>query len=603
LIGKYYMKDLEEKKNIVQKFDLRSFWKKLWNLLAPSQKAIIKLLAFTLFLELLRLIGPYMLKLIIDTITSNFNAEIIGRVIWLIALMLLANQIMSFLDYVVDKKIFATLTNIIYYLSSNAHKKMVNLSLGYHEKENTGNKIVKIIRGVDKIDVLFGNFFWEVAPTIFQIILTTITLFVIDWRFGVIIMIFVPIFVLLTLKVNKDVFPYRINRFNKQEEATGIMTQSILNINTVKSFVQEWREYNEFSSSAKKVKDNYNLEFGKILKFNIFRNLTIDLGRALLLFFGIYLAWKGSITIGSLVFVYTISEKALLSLFRISRLYDRIMESGEAVERLYDLEQEKTDIKNPKKGLKPQSMEGKIEFKNVTFVYNESAVKALNNISFEIKPGCVTALVGPSGGGKTTIARLVYRHYDPQEGNIFLDDKNLKEYDLYSFRKFISIVPQEVEIFNSSVRDNISYAKPKATIREIEAAARIANAEEFILQLKDGYNTLVGERGIKLSGGQRQRVGIARAILANPRILIFDEATSSLDSYSERLIQDALDKIRKNRTVIIIAHRLSTIKKADKIIVLEKGKVVEEGSHIELSREEKGLYHKLLELQKMGDVE
>ena len=198
---------------------------------------------------------------------------------------------------------------------------------------------------------------------------------------------------------------------------------------------------------------------------------------------------------------------------------------------------------------------------------------------------------------------MIYRHYDPIEGEIILDRKNLKEYDLYAFRKFIAIVPQEVEVFSTTVKENISYAKPRASFSEIQSAARIANAEEFINNLKEGYDTMVGERGIKLSGGQRQRLGIARAILANPRILIFDEATSSLDSYSEKLIQEAMEKIRKNRTVIIIAHRLSTIKKADKIIVLENGKVVEEGSHFELARSEGGLYQKLINLQKMGDVE
>ena len=178
----------------------------------------------------------------------------------------------------------------------------------------------------------------------------------------------------------------------------------------------------------------------------------------------------------------------------------------------------------------------------------------------------------------------------------------MREYDLYGFRKFFAIVPQEVEIFNTSIRDNISYANANVDFGEVRAAARIANAEEFILELAQKYETEVGERGIKLSGGQRQRIGIARAILANPRILIFDEATSSLDSYSEKLIQQAMDKISKGRTVIIIAHRLSTIKKADKIIVLEEGKVVEEGSHYELAQTSGGLYAKLLKLQKMGDI-
>ena len=215
----------------------------------------------------------------------------------------------------------------------------------------------------------------------------------------------------------------------------------------------------------------------------------------------------------------------------------------------------------------------------------------------------MTALVGPSGGGKTTAVRMIYRHYDPTSGQILLDGKDLRDYDLYAFRKSIAIVPQDVDIFDTSIKENIAYAKPKATMKEIEAVARIANSEEFILQLSDGYNTMVGERGVKLSGGQRQRIGIARAILANPKILIFDEATSNLDSQSERLIQDAMDKISKNRTVIMIAHRLSTIKKADKIVVLEKGKVVEVGSHFELARSNGGLYQKLLQLQQMGEVD
>jgi len=584
------------------KINLSLFWKHIWKLLEPSQKQIKHLLTLIMVMEIVHLSGPYMLKIIIDKIT-NFKAEQLGFILFLVGSMFLVNQIFSLLDYIADSKIFKILVEIISYLSNNAHKKMVFLSLGYHEKENTGSKIIKINRGIDKIDNLFSNFFWEVAPTIFQIIFTTITLFVVNWRFGVVVLIFVPAFIFLTLRVNALVFPFRKKRFDEQEVAASLMTQSIININTVKSFVAEMREYAQFAQATKKVQNSVLKEFRKILQYNIARNLVIDLGRACVLIFGIYLVIRGQITIGSIVFVYTISEKALLSLFRISRLYDRIMESSEAVERLYILSKEESEIKNKAKGKKPKSIEGRLEFKNLSFCYSDSTNRALNKVNFSINSGCVTALVGPSGGGKTTVVRMIYRHYDPTEGQILLDGKDLREYDLYAFRKFMAIVPQEVEIFDSSIRDNIAYAKPNASLEEIKAAARTANAEEFILQLKSGYDTTVGERGIKLSGGQRQRVGIARAILANPRILIFDEATSNLDSHSERLIQDAMDKIRKNRTVIVIAHRLSTIKKADKIIVLEKGMVMEEGNHIELSRLSGGLYQKLIKLQAVGDVE
>jgi ABC-type multidrug transport system fused ATPase/permease subunit len=586
----------------IKKFNFKSFWIKIWRLLKSSRRAIVKLLVLIVVLEAIRLIGPYFLKIIIDEITK-FEISRLEIILGLIALMFLINQIASLVDYLTDRKIFNILSDIITYLSNNALHKMVFLDLEYHEKENTGNKIIKIRRGVDKIDELFCSFFWEVAPTIFQVILTVGLLLWVDWIFGAIILIFVPIFVFLTLKANKIAYPFRIKRFDCEEEAAGLMTQSIININTVKSFVQEWREYSNFSQATKNVRSSLLKEFKCILRYNLFRNLVIDLGRGFILLFGIYLVFEKSITIGSLVFVFTISEKALLSLFRISRLYDQIMESADAIERLYKISLEEPTVKNPENGIKPKNISGEIEFKSVDFIYSESGIKALNGVNLKINSGEVTALVGPSGGGKTTVARMIYRHYDPTGGEVFLDGNNLKNYDLYSFRKFIAIVPQEVEIFNMTIRENIAYANPEADFSEIETAARIANAEEFIVKLEKGYDAVVGERGMKLSGGQRQRLGIARAILANPRILIFDEATSSLDSYSERLIQNAMEKIRKDRTIIVIAHRLSTIKKADKIIVLENGQVIEEGSHLELSQIQGGLYQKLINLQKMGEVD
>ncbi|MEK7067964.1 MAG: ATP-binding cassette domain-containing protein, partial [Patescibacteria group bacterium] len=283
--------------------------------------------------------------------------------------------------------------------------------------------------------------------------------------------------------------------------------------------------------------------------------------------------------------------------------YDRIQDSAEAVEHFITLIKEESDIKSPESGLKPKNISGEVEFQNVVFSYHSGKRKVLNGVSFKIPAGSSAAFVGPSGGGKTTIARLIYRHFDPSSGRVLLDGRSLRDYDLYHFRRWIAIVPQEVEIFSARVRDNIAYSNPNASLSEIKKAAQIANADEFVNNLKDGYDTEVGERGIRLSGGQRQRVGIARAILANPSILIFDEATSNLDSYSEKLIQEAMERVSAQRTVIIIAHRLSTIRHADQIFVLENGKLIEQGSHAELSNVSGGLYAKLLKLQGSGDVD
>jgi len=592
---------MQNKQAQVKQVSLKRFWVKLWALLGPVQKKIKYFFAIISFYEVIKIGSPYLLKLIIDLLTE-FDMSRLTELIYLVIALFAVNQFLSVINYFSDRKIFEIILEVEKYLPLKAQEKMVHLGLAYHEKENTGNKIVRIQRGVDKLDSLLGNFFWEVGPTSIQIILTTIILFILDWRFGLTFILFVPLFAIITFKLNIKLAPMRLLRYDKYEEASGQMAQSIININTVKSFVQEKREIRDYSAITDEIKKSSLFEFFKMLRFNLGRNLIIDLGRVSLLLFGVFLVSEHRITIGTLVFIYTISEKALLSLFRISRLYDRIMESSEAVERLSELTNTEPEVANPGSGFKPEKLVGQLEFRDVDFAYDGNKTKALRCVNLKINSDCVTALVGPSGGGKTTLARMIYRHYDPQKGVIMLDDKNLMDYDLYSYRKFIAIVPQEVEIFNQSVCNNIAYAKPQATIQEIEAAAKIANAEEFIRHLPQKYETLVGERGVKLSGGQRQRVGIARAILANPRILIFDEATSNLDSYSEKLIQEAIEKIRKGRTMIIIAHRLSTIKRADKIIVLENGKVVEQGSHFELAKNSGGLYAKLLNLQKLGDV-
>ena len=584
--------------NIMQK----DFWKNLWKLFEPYHAQLKGVTFLIVIIEMLGLAAPYLLKLAIDLI-SEFDEKNINAILLLSLGIFCAEQLNSVIRAFNDRismNVFAKSEN---YLSVMSQKKMVNLSLAYHEKENTGNKISKIQRGIYGVLDLYSNFIWDIIPTIFKVTITAIVLFATDIRFGMVFVFFVPIFLYVSRKYNLTVSPMRKKRYDSYEKSAGKMAQSIININTVKSFAREDFEISSFKKSADKITKNALREFSLKIKYGLGKNLIVDLGKGFILLFGVYLISKNEITIGTFVFAFTVSDKALLSLYRISRLYDRVMESSEGVSRLSKLFDEKTSIVNNTNGKKVKKMKGEIEFKGVEFAYDESDKRALHNTNIKIKAGDLTALIGPSGGGKTTMARMIYRHYDPQKGEILLDGVDLRDYNIASMRKRMAIVPQEVEIFSTTIKENINYAKPKASMAEIKKAATIANAHEFINTLSNKYETVVGERGVKLSGGQRQRIGIARAILANPDILVFDEATSSLDSQSEKLIQDALEKISKNRTTIVIAHRLSTVEKADKIIVLKKGRIVEAGIHNELAKKKGGLYKELLRLQQLGEVE
>jgi ABC-type multidrug transport system fused ATPase/permease subunit len=282
----------------------------------------------------------------------------------------------------------------------------------------------------------------------------------------------------------------------------------------------------------------------------------------------------------------------------IAELYAQIQKAVGATERVFELLEEQPENINGNKPVVTEKIKGNVTFKNVGFSYpSRKEIEVLKDVSFTAKFGQKIALVGPSGAGKSTISALLLRFYDLNSGEIIIDDKNIYDYDLEQLRGNMSIVPQDVILFGGSIKENIAYGKPDATFEEIKVAAQQANALEFINGFPEQFETLVGERGIKLSGGQRQRIAIARALLKNPSILILDEATSSLDSESEKLVQEALETLMKGRTSIIIAHRLATIRSADNILVLNNGVIAEQGTHKELLEVEKGIYKNLSNLQ------
>jgi ATP-binding cassette, subfamily B, multidrug efflux pump len=531
----------ENKSQPKETLPLKKFWPELLKLLKPFRHFFWTIGQIMLVVGLLDLAKPYILKLVVDSLWA-FDQHQIIFLIKMIILYFVTEEARSVMQYFSDRKVLRLLVEVEYFLGMRAQEKLMALSLGYHEKQNTGAKIIKIEKGIDKVSEFLNNVFWEVLPTLIQMVFTLGALFWTDWRVGVAFLFFAVLFLIITYFSNVRMYPVRKQIYRDYETASGKMTQSIININAVQSFVQEDRELHEFGKVKANLRDNENKQWGWMMKVGLGRNSLADIGRVAVLLLGVYLVANNSMTVGTLIFIFTLSEKAYAALYRLSRFYDKMEEGREGVSRLLQLFNAENDLEVRDNPYRPKKIIGEIEFKNVAFAYSDNKRTAVANLNFKINSGCVTALIGPSGGGKTTVARLAYRHYDPQKGQVLVDGRDLKDYDLKSFRKFLAIVPQEVEIFDLTVKENIAYAKPDASQKEIEAAARIANAEEFILKLEKGYDSMVGERGIKLSGGQRQRLGIARAILANPRVLIFDEATSSLDSESERLISDAMKK-------------------------------------------------------------
>jgi ABC-type multidrug transport system fused ATPase/permease subunit len=570
--------------------------RKIIKLSGKYKKFFLYAFLFILVVELLEIAGHYMFRDVIDFFFEIDREQGFERLIYLVVIMSLIYFVQSIVNYLNQIVIVKVIVRIYHSISLRVFRKLMALSLGYHEKENTGAKLRKIGNGTESIRTIIDRMLWDVAPTVVRVIASSIFLMFLDYRLGLTFMIIIPVFLYSTFRMNTRAYPRRKKIWKGYERMHGQFGQAIFNVKTVQSYVQEVKEKRAVKRGIVGIIKNQFIYIRLLFSSNFWRNNLIAIGNVLIIIYGAYLVYNYEMTPGTLVIFINISNYCYFSLYSLSRIVDHVMEAKVGVERVNEILDSDAEIEVKEEGIK-QELKGEIEFKNVNFDYGEG--KVLKNVNFTIKPGEVVALVGPSGGGKTTIAKLLYRYFDVTGGRILIDDENIKDLDLGNYREQLAIVDQDIDIFNSSVKENIAYGRPNSKLVDIKKAAKIANAHEFIENFKKGYNTVVGERGIKLSGGQKQRVGIARAVLVNPKILVFDEATSSLDAESEKLIQDAINKVIKDRTTIVIAHRLSTVKNADKIIVIEKGRVLEVGTHKGLIRK-RGIYAKLVKLQMSG---
>ena len=474
-------------------------------------------------------------------------------------------------------------------------ESIANLSLDYFNKSRVGTLISRLTNDVEIVNVAIAATFLNLIKDPLLLFIYLFIALVISWKLTIISLLVSLSMVFILYRIGKIL---RKQSIRSQEKMAGLISaiqETISGMRVVKAFATEEFETDKF----KKESTDYH---GTMSKVMVFRKLSSPISEMLGILAITIVLWYGGkqvIVDGSILpnefIVYLFALFSMMQpLKAIGGHYTRIQEGLAAGERIFDVIDTVPMIINKDNAIIAEGLRESIEFKDVSFDYGEGEI--LKNINLTIKSGDVIALVGPSGAGKSTLASLIPRFYDPSEGEILFDGKNLNEFDLKSLRKLTGYVTQEVILFNNTIRNNIAYGRPDVEDKEIIKSAKMANAHDFIKEFPKGYDTEIGDRGTRLSGGQQQRISIARAILNNPPILIFDEATSSLDADSEKKVQEAIERLMKNRTVIVIAHRLSTIKNADKIIVLDNGVIVQSGTHEELLKKD-GLFSKLYNIQ------
>ena len=482
-------------------------------------------------------------------------------------------------------------------LSTVYYKHLLSLPQSYYDEELTGTIINRLNRAIAEL----GNFLNMFANNFFQMILTIlITVGIIirySWVLAILVVAMYPLFMWLTALTSKKWQKFQTKKNTETDIASGRFAEVISQMKVVKSYVQEKLEYKKFDKRFKKTVTLTKDQSTYWHKMDVLRGIVISVIFFLIFAYIFLKTAQREFSVGDMVLLITLINGLRMPLFNMSFIIDNFQRAIAGSADLLKALQTEPEVIHEGDKNSPLNVQGEVEFKDVSFAYSDEKDKdVLSNVNFLVKPGQHVAFVSQSGGGKTTITNLLMRLYDPTQGVVSVDGRDISTIGQKILRSNIAMVFQDPSLFSGTIRENIAYAKPDATDAEIKKAAKAANASEFIESLEHGYDTEIGERGLKLSGGQKQRIAIARAVLKDAPILILDEATSALDSRSEQLVQQALDRLMKGRTTLIIAHRLSTIASVDEIITLKKGKIDEIGTPEKLAKSG-GLYAQLLELQ------
>ncbi|HEU0139440.1 MAG TPA: ABC transporter ATP-binding protein [Bryobacteraceae bacterium] len=554
---------------------IRSMLPDVWQLVKPRWKALAVGLVLIAINRVAGLVLPYSTKFLVDDVIGQRRFDLLQPIVFAV---LGATAIQGTTSFSLTQLLAKAAQRLIADLRRKVQAHVGRLPVSYYDRNKTGTLVSRIMSDVEGIRNLVGTGLVEFAGGLITASVALVVLLRINPLLTAIAVSMILVFVLVLRKAFKTIRPIFRERGKIYAEVTGRLTESLGGVRVVKGYHAEAREAEVFSGGVERLLNNVLRSLTGTSWMSFSATLMMGVVSAVVMYMGAREIFSGSLTLGEFVTFTAFLAFLVAPMFQIVSIGTQVTEALAGLERTKEVLNEHLEDDDPNRIVSLDRIRGEVEFRNVSFGY-EPGKTVLHDVSFVARPGTVTALVGPSGSGKSTIIGLVAAFHNPDSGSVRIDGTDLSRVSLPSYRVQLGVVLQETFLFDGTIRENVAFGRPDATEEEILNACRIARVDEFAEGFEKGYDTVVGERGVKLSGGQRQRVAIARAVLADPRILILDEATSSLDSESEAAIQKALAYLMQGRTTFVIAHRLSTIRRADQILVIESGRVVEQGTH------------------------